>query len=147
VATLYWRGAADVLAAGRLLAASDTARDGAVVLLDVDGMGTVNRRFGADVGDRLLADIHAALRKAIAGRGGVTGYGGDQFLAVLTGRRRWGAVVRALARTVRRVRVGETSVTVSTGLCSWAGDRPPSAALLTEAAMRLERAKRRRRRH
>jgi diguanylate cyclase (GGDEF)-like protein len=131
-------------AAGRLLAATAGARAGTVVLLDVDGMGGVNRRFGTEVGDLLLARIEAALRDAVTGRGGVACYGGDQFLAVLTGRHRSPAAARDLRRAVRAVRVGRVSVRASLGTCTWSGERPPAGVLLTAAAGSLDRAKRRR---
>lgn len=128
--------------AGRLLAAATKHTAGTVLVLDIDGMGAVNRRWGTDLGDQLLAAVDTALRRAVVGRGGATAFGGDQFLVVVTGRHRPAAVVRELRRTVHRVRIGRARVTASAGCCSWVGTSPSAGALLAAAAASLARAKR-----
>lgn len=142
---LYERAVLGMRAAGRLLAATAAASAGAVVVLDVDGMGQVNGRFGSEVGDRLLAGIEAALRGERRGRGGATSLGGDQFLVVVTGPVRAGQVARKVSRTVRRVRVGRASARASSGVVTWRGIRPPAHALVSAAAESLAEAKRARR--
>lgn len=142
---LYRRALLGGRAAAWLLDGTASARAGAIVLLDVDAMRVVNHRFGTEVGDRLLAAIEPALQEVLAGRGGATPFGGDQFLAVVIGAHRWPALVRALRRAVRRIRVGPASLTVSAGFCAWSGNRPAASRLVAEAARSLERAKARRR--
>ena len=139
--TLLRRAVPGVRTAAGLLAGSAPWRAGTLVLLDIDAMHAVNRRFGAHVGDLLLAGVETALREATAGRGDVTPFGGDQFLVLLRGGHSPGPVVRELTRAVRRVRIGRAHVTASAGLASWSGDRPVPAALLGTAARLLRSAK------
>lgn len=143
---LYRRAAAGMREGRRLLleavAASPT---GLVVLLDLDGMGRINHRFGTAVGDRLLAGIDAALREVAAGRGGAAHLGGDRFLAVVMGHHEPGPVARDLLAACRRTRVRSARVTASAGACGWSEDGPGPHELLSAAAQALEQAKLRRR--
>lgn len=55
---------------------------GAVLMVDLDGMKTVNDMYGHQVGDQLLI----AVTKALSGDSAIVGrYGGDEFLVVLPG--------------------------------------------------------------
>ena len=55
---------------------------GAILMVDLDGMKTVNDRYGHQVGDQVLI----AVTKALSGDGAIVGrYGGDEFLVVLPG--------------------------------------------------------------
>ncbi len=72
------------IAANRLFAqAVRYDRPASVLMIDVDGLKTVNDRFGHDAGNRLLRHaanaIHGELRSTdVAGR-----YGGDEFIVLL----------------------------------------------------------------
>lgn len=140
---LYRRAAAGMGAGRRLLleavAASPT---GLVVLLDLDDMGRINRRFGTRVGDRLLARIDAALQAVAAGRGGAVHLGGDQFLVVVTDCQEPDAVVRELLTACRRTRVRLARVSASAGTCTWSEARAQPHELVSAAALALEQAKR-----
>jgi diguanylate cyclase (GGDEF)-like protein len=65
-----------------LLANSDNGSSHTVAMIDVDGLKAVNDTYGHQVGDAVLTTVARALSTdgAIAGR-----YGGDEFVAVLTG--------------------------------------------------------------
>lgn len=62
-----------------MLAASDDKNGFAVALLDLDGFKPVNDRFGHAVGDALLCEVAARLRKASGDDAMVTRQGGDEF--------------------------------------------------------------------
>ena len=111
-----------------------------MVLLDVDGMAKINRRFGTRVGDRLLAGIGSALQELTAGRGGAAHLGGDQFLAVVTGCPEPDPVVRDLLTVCGRTRVRWARVTASAGTCGWS-ERTRPHELLSATALALEQAK------
>ncbi len=139
---LYLRAVAGMHNGSRLLLAAVAASPtGFVVLLDLDSMGMVNRKFGTRVGDRLIAGVESALHEAAAGRGGIAHLGGDQFLAVLPGTEEPDSVVCDLLAAVRRTRVGSARVTASAGRSQWSQDRARPHELLTAAARALEQAK------
>ncbi len=55
----------------------------ALVLLDVDGMRTINERLGRDGGNRLLADLGRLLQRELRASDFVARYGGEEFLLLL----------------------------------------------------------------
>jgi diguanylate cyclase (GGDEF)-like protein len=58
-------------------------RQFALVLLDLDGFKAINERFGHLEGDRLLAEIGAALRDEVRGEDSVFRQGGDEFAVIV----------------------------------------------------------------
>jgi diguanylate cyclase (GGDEF)-like protein len=58
-------------------------RQFALVLLDLDHFKQVNERFGHLEGDRLLAEIGAALREEVRGEDSVFRQGGDEFAVIV----------------------------------------------------------------
>jgi diguanylate cyclase (GGDEF)-like protein len=58
------------------------SREFAVVLLDLDGFKQVNERYGHLEGDRLLAEIGAALGEEVRGGDSVFRQGGDEFAVI-----------------------------------------------------------------
>jgi diguanylate cyclase (GGDEF)-like protein len=58
-------------------------REFALILLDLDGFKAVNERFGHLEGDRLLAEIGAALHDEIRGEDSVFRQGGDEFAVIV----------------------------------------------------------------
>ena len=59
------------------------AREFALVLLDLDGFKAVNERLGHLEGDRLLAEIGAALRDEVRAEDSVFRQGGDEFAVIV----------------------------------------------------------------
>lgn len=55
----------------------------AIILLDVDGMRTINERLGRDGGHRVLADLGRLLQKELRAPDFVARYGGEEFLLLL----------------------------------------------------------------
>ena len=59
------------------------SREFALVLLDLDGFKAVNERFGHLEGDRLLAEIGAALDDEVRAEDSVFRQGGDEFAVIV----------------------------------------------------------------
>ena len=68
----------------RQILASDPA-GGAIVLIDVDELKTINDKEGHEEGDRAIWTVAAAIKKLIRGDDYVIRWGGDEFLVVLPG--------------------------------------------------------------
>jgi diguanylate cyclase (GGDEF)-like protein len=58
-----------------------------VIFADVDGLKPVNDRYGHEAGDRLLRYAASSMADAFRGSDVVGRFGGDEFVAVLTGYR------------------------------------------------------------
>lgn len=67
----------------------------AVLLVDVDNLAAINERFGHDRGDRALAAVAAALRRAIRSSDTCGRFGGDRFAVLLPGCGGQGAEIMA----------------------------------------------------
>ena len=102
----------------RYLAAemSRAARDGSVlslVMVDADRFKLVNDRHGHLVGDELLREIAASIRRSLLRPGDLASrYGGEEFAIVLPGTD--GAGARVIAERIRKVVEG-TSVPLADG--------------------------------
>ena len=59
------------------------SREFALVLLDLDGFKAINERFGHLEGDRLLAEIGAALSEEVRAEDSVFRQGGDEFAVIV----------------------------------------------------------------
>lgn len=58
---------------------------GSIVLIDVDGLKTINDREGHDEGDKAIWTVAAAIKKLIRADDYLIRWGGDEFLVVLPG--------------------------------------------------------------
>lgn len=112
-------------------AARHAQRPLAVVLIDVDGLGPVNDAFGRPVGDRVLAEIGDACRRAARPGDQWARWSGGRFLGLLADSD--GRTARILAEQVRaavtRLAVAtregvEVRVTVSGGVAVDPPDAP-----------------------
>lgn len=66
-------------------AADDAQRGIAVILVDVDRFKSVNDRFGHPAGDQVLVEVARRLRAALRPQDVLCRYGGEEFMAVLSG--------------------------------------------------------------
>lgn len=68
----------------RPVLARDTS-GGSIVLIDVDGLKTINDKEGHEEGDKAIWTVAAAVKKLIRGDDYLIRWGGDEFLVVLPG--------------------------------------------------------------
>jgi diguanylate cyclase (GGDEF)-like protein len=97
----------------------------ALLLLDLDGLTSVNDRYGHAAGDEVLAEIAGRLRSSLRRTDLLARLGGDEFVVALHGLDpvtahteacQVSAALRAAVRRPLTVRGGEVSVGVSIGL-------------------------------
>ena len=117
----------------------------AAVLLDLDHFKQVNDHFGHDKGDEVLAAVAAVLVSTVRTSDFAGRYGGEEFLLLLTGTGRDGAV--AAAENVRRAIAGVTiggidrPITASLGIAVYPNDAGDPASLIRQADRALYLAK------
>lgn len=120
-------------------------REFALVLLDLDGFKGVNERHGHLEGDRLLAEIGAALRDEVRGEDSVFRQGGDEF-AVVVPEASAEEATEVAARLRRRIGSrdsgGGQPVTAATGFAMYPSDGATVEDLIGFADLDLFAAKR-----
>jgi diguanylate cyclase (GGDEF)-like protein len=126
------------------------SREFALVLLDLDGFKAVNERFGHLEGDRLLAEIGAALSEEVRAEDSVFRQGGDEFAVIVPEANAEEAeeVAARLRTRVRRRGFGSDAtrpVSAATGFAMFPADGDSGEALLGFADGDLLSAKRERR--
>jgi diguanylate cyclase (GGDEF)-like protein len=93
-----------------------------LLMVDIDHFKRVNDRFGHDIGDVVLRETSARVRKAVREIDVVTRYGGEEFLLVLPSTNFSGALAvadrvwRAVGGDPYQLPVGEERVSVSVGV-------------------------------
>jgi len=80
---LYNRRCGEQRLASEVLRAQRTGRPLTVLVLDLDGLKTVNDKFGHPAGDELIRSFAQRLNKAIRGSDLAVRFGGDEFLVLL----------------------------------------------------------------
>jgi two-component system cell cycle response regulator len=117
----------------------------ALVRIDVDHFKAINDTHGHQAGDQVLAEVARRLAEAVRGGDELARWGGDEFVAILPGTDKPGALRAAerlrAAVSAAPIAAAETmlDVTVSVGWAHWAGDTPDD--LLARADRALYRAK------
>lgn len=111
----------------------------ALIFLDIDDFGAVNKRFGHLTGDEVLKMLTRQIRQNIRKSDLLARWGGEEFVVLLPGT----DAVRALeiAERIRvvieqgviRDRDWAISVTISTGVSTYPGRANSSGALLGQA--------------
>ena len=115
--------------------------DGAVLLLDLDNFGAINKSAGHAAGDAVLRRVVEHLRQA-AGDTGIAGrLGGDEFAVILTGPDPEQVGRRMLADVVARPAAGP-SVNASAGMALFPRDGEDAESLLRAVDVALRVAKR-----
>lgn len=129
--------------------ATDTNESMALLILDVDHFKSFNDRFGHPEGDRLLFKVAGALQDAVAGKGFVSRYGGEEFTVILPKISLNEALTFAekiRTKFERTSLAGPTSspayITVSSGLACFPEHADNAAALIEAADRALYQAKR-----
>jgi diguanylate cyclase (GGDEF)-like protein len=123
------------------------SREFALIVLDLDSFKEVNETYGHLDGDRLLAEIGAALRDAIRAEDSVFRQGGDEFAVIVpeTGAEEAGEVSARLRARVSHRGFGsddDRPVTASTGFAMFPVDGATAQDLLGFADRDLFGAKR-----
>jgi diguanylate cyclase (GGDEF)-like protein len=140
----------------RLLAVIDkelaraSRREGslALIMVDIDGFGEINDRWGHDAGNQVLETFANVLRSILRREDSAARFGADEFVCVLPGADRDQAHAVA-ARIQQRFTtdtssdqgLGRTGATASAGIAVYPGDSQDVGGLLDAAALELEAAK------
>jgi two-component system, cell cycle response regulator len=117
----------------------------ALFRVDVDHFKAINDTHGHEAGDQVLAEVAHRLAGAVRGGDELARWGGDEFVAILPGTDKPGALRAAerlrAAAAVAPIQAAGTAldVTVSVGWADWEGDTPDD--LLARADRALYRAK------
>ncbi|MBM4195731.1 MAG: GGDEF domain-containing protein [Gammaproteobacteria bacterium] len=82
----------------------------ALLVVDIDGLQSVNERFGHEAGNGVLRSVSQVLRRSSRSVDLVGRYGGDEFLMFLSGAGQ--PIARAVAN---RIRHGVSTTTLETG--------------------------------
>jgi two-component system cell cycle response regulator len=136
--------------AGLLEQAAARGKPLSVLVLDIDYFKAVNDGYGHDVGDDVLREFAARVRKSIRGIDLACRYGGEEFVIVMP-ETDIGVAAMVAERLRRRIagepfaigRAGQVlDVTISIGLATLAGLEDNATALLKRADQALYRAKR-----
>ena len=117
-----------------------------IIMVDVDHFKGINDSYGHDIGDQVLRETVARMREIIRAHDSLGRYGGEEFLAVLTGCNEAAALIAAEKLRERiynepfSVSGSQLRVTASFGVATAGGETSPQA-LLRAADLALYRAK------
>ncbi|SBS72123.1 diguanylate cyclase domain-containing protein [uncultured Microbacterium sp.] len=139
VAGDYGRAARALQEGWRQLEPALSAPRGAIILIDVCGMGEWNDRLGEEGGDELLARLGARLRDWTA-PAVVARMAGDQFAVVRPGDRPPLIIAAGLRAHLRRERFTGDVLRLHVGVAGWtARVRWPQAMMLADRELRSGR--------
>ena len=119
-----------------------------VLMLDVDGLKRVNDLRGHTAGDAALRRVADVLRANLRDEDLVTRWGGDEFLLLLNGMDRVGAVslARRISGTLLTVNDSQEPISVSVGTASFPSEGTTAEELLAAADRSMYAEKRNRER-
>jgi diguanylate cyclase (GGDEF)-like protein len=109
------------------------------LMIDVDHFKSINDTHGHLVGDEVLRAVGKILQATLRGYDFAVRYGGDEFLIVLAQNNPSGATylaerIREMVQNHPLPRLPPSSITVSIGVASLAGNAAPTPSALIEAA-------------
>ena len=120
----------------------------ALIMVDIDGFGELNDRWGHDAGNRVLEMLADGLRAILRREDSAARFGADEFVCVLPGADREQA--RAVAQRIQQRFIADTSgeqmagrsgATASAGIAVYPGDSQDVSGLLEAVSNELEAAK------
>jgi diguanylate cyclase len=123
------------------IAQAGASRPLALLAIDVDGFGTVNKLRGHAVGDALLVQLVRTVARVIRHEDAVGRLGGDEFAVLVSGERPQQVAERILV-ALRREDDPESRIDVSIGVATAPGDGSTGAMLMRAADVAMRRAKR-----
>jgi diguanylate cyclase (GGDEF)-like protein len=123
------------------IAVAGASRPLALLAIDVDGFGTVNKLRGHAVGDALLVQLVRTVAQAIRHEDAVGRLGGDEFAVLISGDQPQRIAERILV-ALRREDDAEARIDVSIGIATAPGDGTSGALLMRAADVAMRRAKR-----
>lgn len=114
-----------------------------LMMIDIDDFKTINDTFGHPEGDRVLADLGAALDKHTRDADICCRYGGEEFAVILpsTGAQEAAALAERLRAGIEQCRPGQRLVTVSIGVATCSADARSATEVVMKADAALYRAK------
>jgi diguanylate cyclase (GGDEF)-like protein len=120
----------------------------ALIMVDIDGFGEINDRWGHDAGNQVLETFANVLRSILRREDSAARFGADEFVCVLPGADRDQAHAVA-ARIQQRFTtdtsgdqgLGRTGATASAGIAVYPSDSQDVGGLLDAVALELETAK------
>lgn len=127
--------------------AERTAREVAVLFLDIDRFKNINDSLGHAAGDALISILARRLRDAIRTADTVARVGGDEFVIVLTDINRESDITQVLPGLLAAIRQPmlveghELSVTASIGISAYPHDGRDATSLLKNADTAMYQAK------
>jgi len=126
---------------GRLAAATE-ARPLALLAIDVDGFGEVNKRLGHAAGDELLVQLVRTAAGVVREDDAIGRLGGDEFAVLVSGEDAQAVGERILLALRAPGGTRPRGIDVSIGIASAPADGASVAALLRAADVAMRRAKR-----
>jgi diguanylate cyclase (GGDEF)-like protein len=120
----------------------------ALIMVDIDGFGELNDRFGHDTGNGVLETFAEVLRSILRREDSAARFGADEFVCVLPGADRDQAAAvaariqqRFTANTSGDQGLGRSGVTASAGISVYPADAQDVGDLLEVASNELDAAK------
>jgi diguanylate cyclase (GGDEF)-like protein len=119
---------------------------GAVMIVDIDGLKAVNDTLGHQAGDNLIRQVAETLRERVRGTDIVARLSGDEFAVLMpqadtAGALALGEDLRAQVAEGARAAAGPVSTTISVGITMFGGGRGGAEAVLAAADQAMYRAK------